>query len=440
MGESRAASKSDVHYHHLDALRGTFMLVGVFVHASTLGHDPIFHGIAYASGLFRMQGFFLISGFLSAMLVLKYGAARAVRRRIAAVATPLVCTLVLFNPTTLWMTYNFHNDPNVSFQDFLRGRTIPHPQGELHWTLHLWFLIVLLVYVLWAPAAVALLSRLVAAGPFQRATARRLPMMTTTIVLVVAVTIVLRGARRAVVEPVLGTGTTGELARFTLEFAPYFTLGVLLYLDRGRLLPLFQRPAPVLLAVSGAALLAGTRGWVPALASGTGMVLSQTVVSLALTATLFALAARLVPGPRAGARYLADASYTVYLFHFFWIYIIATLLRLNPALRWPQMLLVTLLAIGVTLAIHHFLILRSPFLRTMFNGRFPAKDAPVRPELLRGVTDATAAAAIADAETTLWLPRARVARAVSAADPDSTQPLRWIPSERPGAQSHSFRR
>jgi glucan biosynthesis protein C len=53
----------------MDALRAAFMLIGVFVHAATLGDDPLFNGISYASRLFRMEGFFLISGFLSAMLV-----------------------------------------------------------------------------------------------------------------------------------------------------------------------------------------------------------------------------------------------------------------------------------------------------------------------------------------------------------------------------------
>ncbi|WP_248820405.1 glucans biosynthesis protein MdoC [Frankia sp. AgB32] len=409
-----------MHYHHLDALRAVFMLTGVFVHASTLGHDPIFHGIAYASSLFRMEGFFLISGFLSVMLVEKYGASRAVRRRLAAVGTPFLCTFVLFNPATLWMTYNFHNDPNISFLDFMRGRTIPHPQGELHWTLHLWFLVVLLVYALCTPVTVTLMSRLVATAAFQRATEGRLRMMTTIISIVVAITIVLRGARRAVVEPVLGTGSIGELARFTLEFLPFFALGVLLYLDRRRLLPLYQRPAPVLLAVSGAALLAANKGWVPGLASGTGLVLSETVVSIALTATLFAVGARLVPGPRASVRYLADASYTVYLLHFFWIYIFATLLRLHPSLRWPQMLLVTLLTIAMTLAIHHFLIMPSAFLRTIFNGRFPARGRRGSPSDLPALVPAVTGAV--DAEMTLPLPRAR---RPAMADADQTQPLRW---------------
>ncbi|MCM3887014.1 glucans biosynthesis protein MdoC [Frankia sp. R82] len=432
MREPKASSAPDVHYHHLDALRGAFMLVGVFVHVSTLGHDRVFRGIAYASGLFRMQGFYLISGFLSAMLVGKYGAGRTVRRRVAAVGAPLLSTLVLFNPPTLWMTYNYHNNPNVSFLGFLRGQTIAHPQGELHWTLHLWFLIVLLVYVLCTPAVVMILARVVPTSAFRQATAGRLRTMTTIVVAMLAFTIVLRGGRRAVVEPVLGTGTVGELARFTLEFLPFYCLGVLLYLDRSRLLAHFQRPAPVLLAVSGLALLASERGWVAQLASGTGQVLTNTVFSIALVATLFAFGARLVPGPRPAARYLADASYTVYLFHFFFIYVLATLFGFDTSLHWPTMLLLALLTIGVTLAVHHFLILRSAFLRKMFNGKFPATSGR-RQDASRPVAGPASAAVVGgpvaghpedflDPESTVPL---AVGRGVPA-DAESTQQLSWV--------------
>ncbi|WP_163550441.1 glucans biosynthesis protein MdoC [Candidatus Frankia nodulisporulans] len=437
MKETTAPPAGDVHYHHLDALRGMFMLVGVFVHVSTLGHDRVFRGIAYASGLFRMQGFYLISGFLSAMLIGKYGAARTVRRRVAAVGAPLLSTLVLFNPATLWLTYNFHNDPNVSFPGFLRGQTIPHPQGELHWTLHLWFLIVLLVYVLCTPAVVVILSRVVPTAAFRQATAGRLRTMTTIVMAMLVFTIVLRGGRRAVIEPVLGTGTVGELARFTLEFLPYYCLGALLYLDRTRLLAHFQRPAPVLLAVSGLALLAGDRGWVAQLGTGTGLVLTDTVFSIALVATMFAVGAWLVPGPHPAARYLADASYTVYLFHFFFIYVLATLFGFDTSLHWPTMLLLALLTIAVTLAIHQFLILRSAFLRKMFNGKFPARAggsgraaAPAagpehqvaRPAAGAGYHVEFGDGEFGDPESTLPLANGRGALA----DAERTQRLTWV--------------
>ena len=421
MGRKAAPSAPGGHYHHLDALRAVFMLGGVFVHASTLGDDPFFHGIAYASGLFRMADFFLISGFLSAMLVGKYGPSRTVHRRLASVGIPFLCTLVLFNPTALWLSYNFHN-PDVSFLDFLRGNIVPEPVGELRWPLQLWFLMVLLAYALCTPAAVSVISRLVASSLYRRATTGRLRVMATIISLVIVTTILIRGGYRAAVTPVIGSDPLDLPVEETLDFLPFFLLGVLLYLDRRRILPSFQRPAPILLAVAGVLLLAANQDWGGVLTSSTGLVLSRTLFTIAITATLFALASRLVPGPRPAVRYLSDASYTVYLFHYFWIYAIATLLSLDPSLRWPQMLLVTALTFGVTLAIHHFVILRSPFPRKIFNGKFPVdgRRGTGRP----AAGPLTTAAGTADSELTQplrWLPRAEQL------DPERTQHLRWAP-------------
>ncbi|WP_261556517.1 glucans biosynthesis protein MdoC [Frankia tisae] len=423
MGGKAAPSAPDAHYHHLDALRGIFMLGGVFVHASTLGDDPIFNGIAYASGLFRMADFFLISGFLSAMLVGKYGPARTVRRRLASVGIPFVCTLVLFNPTALWLSYNFHN-PDVSFLDFLRGNTVPEPVGELRWFLQLWFLVALLVYALCTPAAVTLLSRLVSNSVYQRATNGRPRIMATIIAFAMASTVLIRGGYRAAVVPAIGSDPLDFPVEETLDFLPFFLLGVLLYLDRRRLLPAFQRLAPILLCVAGVLLLAATRGWVSGLASSTGVVLSRTLFTIAITANLFAVANRLVPGPRPAVRYLSDASYTVYLFHYFWIYVIATLLSFDPSLHWPRMLLVTALTFGVTLVLHHFVILRSPFLRKIFNGKFPAAGRHGAGQSATATATAIPAAAAAGPESELtqplrWLPQA------GQLDPEQTQHLRW---------------
>ncbi|WP_235498307.1 glucans biosynthesis protein MdoC [Frankia sp. R43] len=361
------------HYHHMDALRASFMLLGVFVHASSLGHDPIFNGIAHASALFRMEDFFLISGFLSAMLVGKYGPGRTVRRRLASVGIPLLCAGLLLNPAAIWLSYNFHNDPDVSFLDYLHGRTIADPVGELRWHLHLWFLVVLLPYALITPAAVSILTRLAPHSLFRRATTGRLRTMTSITLLTLSGVVVVRGTHKALLDPVFAGTLLDYPVEQTMEYLPFFLLGMLLYLERDRLLPSFQRPAPVLLAVSASGLLAGSRGWVGVLATNNGRLLCETVFTIALTATLFALAGRFITRPRPVVRYLADASYTVYLFHYFWIYAIATLLGFDSGARWPQMLLVAFLTFGVTFAIHHFVILRSRVLRGVFNGKFPIR-------------------------------------------------------------------
>jgi glucan biosynthesis protein C len=356
----------------MDALRATFMFIGVFVHAATLGNDPIFNGITYASRLFRMEGFFLISGFLSAMLVRKYGASRTVRRRLASVGLPFVATLVLCNPLTLWLSYNFHNNPDVAPLQYFRGDIVAEPAGPHIWHLHLWFLVTLLVYALCTPAAFAGLSRLSATPAFDWIARTRPRTMTAIIAFVIVTTVVGRGVYQVAIEPMTAGTQHDLLLKGTVEFLPFFLTGLLLYLDDQRLLASFSRPAPLLLAVSGGGILAAEQGWIGAFGASTGIVLIEAVFAVALLGTLFAIAGRLMPRQRPAVRYMADASYTVYLFHYFWVYVFATALSFDPNARWPQMLLVTILTFGVTFAIHHFIILRVPLLRMIFNGKFPA--------------------------------------------------------------------
>lgn len=360
-------------YHDLDALRGVFMLIGVFVHVSTLGDEPIFDGVVRASGLFRMEGFFVISGFFAAMLTEKYGFTPAVRRRLAVVGAPLLSTLILFNPPTLWMIYRFHSGRDIAFDDYLRANIIPALTGGLDWYLHLWFLIVLLGYALLIPVSVLLLRRLVAARIYRSATAGRRRTMTAIMFLMLAAMTVIRAGWTGVVEPVFGSDFHTGLVRHGLEFLPFFLLGLLLYLDRIRLMPSFQHPAPVLLAVTGLILLASWREWIGVLSADTGRALAETMFTIPLLATIFAVAGRFVSRPRPVVRYLADASYTVYLIHFFWIYVFATLLGLDPGLGFAHMLLLVIATFGATFTVHHFVVLRSSFLRKILNGKFPPK-------------------------------------------------------------------
>jgi glucan biosynthesis protein C len=194
--------------------------------------------------------------------------------------------------------------------------------------------------------------------------------MTTIIVFILVITVVGRGAYTVAVEPMTAGTQHDLLLKGTVEFLPFFLTGLLLYLDDQRLLASFSRPAPLLLAVSGGGLVAAEKGWIGAFGASTGIVLIEAVFAVALIGTLFAIAGRLMPRQRPAVRYMADASYTVYLFHYLWIYIFATALSLDPHVRWPQMLLVTVLTFGVTFAIHHFIILRVPLLRKIFNGKF----------------------------------------------------------------------
>jgi glucan biosynthesis protein C len=363
----RRASAS-VRYHYLDALRAALMFMGVFVHAA-LGSDRVFRLIADLSGLFRMNGFFLVSGFFSTMLVLRYGPGLMVRRRLTSIGVPLVAVLVLINPVARWLMYNQYNPP-VGLVDYLLGHRLAHPAGPMTWHLQLWFLVSLLVYTLCAPAVFAVLNRVFETRLSAWVAVRRARTMGALLGFVLLATFVLEGGYLVALRPAIGTTPADYVVHLTLRYLPFFVVGMALYMDRQALLPAFSQPAPVLLMATGGLLCVAELRLVAPLGSELGDELARALFALALVANLFAVFARLVPSERPILRYGADAAYSVYLFHYVTIYALAALLGIGVEAHWPKLLLITGLTFVVTLLAHHFLVRRFRIVAVIFNGKF----------------------------------------------------------------------
>ena len=102
-------------WHHLDALRGFAMVLGIALHVSMsffVGFwvvrdvtadddgwfDEFFHGIHG----FRMPLFFLLSGFFTTMLWRRRGPGRLVRHRLRRIAAPLAIGMITVVPAVTW--------------------------------------------------------------------------------------------------------------------------------------------------------------------------------------------------------------------------------------------------------------------------------------------------------------------------------------------------
>jgi glucan biosynthesis protein C len=372
-----------VRYHYLDALRSALMLLGVFVHAA-LGSDHVFYRIAWLSGLFRMYAFFLISGFFSSLVVVRYGPRVMLKRRLAVIGVPLVAVAVLINPFALWLEYNLNNPP-VSLTTFMTlgwGRVI-HAHGmSYNWHLQLWFLISLLFYTVCAPMMFAGASSLARGRAFAWTAARPWRVRAVLVAFVLATTAVTMLVYDEAIEPLVGGTALEFVANSTARFLPFFAVGILLFVGDQALLGHFRRPAPVLFVVA-AVLVVGSHKGLPVLGTTLGGIMARALFALAVTANLFWVTSRLVTRERPLVRYGADASYSVYLLHFVVIFAWATVLGVRPNASWPWLLLITALTFAVTLAVHHFLIRRFRFLSMIFNGKFaigkprPAPALPV---------------------------------------------------------------
>lgn len=363
--------------YYLDALRSFCMLYGVFVHTGAfLGADGI-DLIGQISKYFRMDTFFLVSGFLVALVAARTSVPQVMRKRSLALLVPLVSMVVLFNPITNWLIHLRHAGP-MPLSVFLFDGGWKSPAGaEASWLLHLWFLISLWVYVMLFP----LLAWIIGQGAVRRGIEAlgRLPGEALVFGVALAIAgagIALRVVSAGVVEPLLG-GTPFEwVALATLLHLPYFTLGVLLHASR----PFFERMHRVsFLTIGLGLLLVLLEGRLGAGLSRGGVLLdivARAILTTGLVAGLLAASRRLVPDDSRIVALLIDSIYTVYLFHYIVIYALGLLLLQVLPAGPVYYLTLTPVVIGLLLLFHRHVIARVALLRFLFNGKPMA--APIR--------------------------------------------------------------
>ncbi|HEX7814022.1 acyltransferase family protein [Dyella sp.] len=149
----------------MDNLRALAMLAGVIFHAA-LAYSPMVHGIwpvadrqssnaidaiAWWLHMFRMPLFFVVAGFFAAMLVARRGLWNMFRSRLRRILVPLVVGLPIVWSSTYWLTV-------------LAARTVRYPSPMLAWIrryasnhgsvpfipglAHLWFLAYLMLFTI----------------------------------------------------------------------------------------------------------------------------------------------------------------------------------------------------------------------------------------------------------------------------------------------------
>jgi glucan biosynthesis protein C len=231
--------------------------------------------------------------------------------------------------------------------------------------MHLWFLVDLIIYVLvgaWMlSAAGALMDRLGKRwkwGPFPLL----LALTACTYVPILAV----RMSGFAYVEPL---GITQPLR--LVSYFPYFAAGMLMYRVEFIRRVFFQINVPTLLVI--AVPLAMAAAYVHAehpRVAIEGGALVEILAKWMLVSGVIGAFLRWGSAPSRTVNLLADASYTVYLFHH--AIVVALGILLMPVVvagPYVKFLLVASATLLITLAIHRHLICRFKILRLLYNGR-----------------------------------------------------------------------
>lgn len=363
--------------HHLDALRGGALLLGVLLHALmpffpgdiSLVNDT--HGSPVAPAavgvihLFRMNLFMMLAGYFGHMVLHRRGTGAYVRERLMRIGLPLV----VFLPGLFLLVIGAAvlNAAVRGLGPFTPTPPPGEPTGILALpTLHLWFLLLLLEIVLVVVLVRVVLMHLLGPARAERASRRIASALASPFGLVLvaapyAVALVVQGGDVASIrEPI----TLMPVAGASIAYSGAFLAGWFLRAHPealGRLERQWIPQLAIAVVLSPLALLAPP---------STPPVLVAVVAALAGWAWVYGLLGlmgRLVRREIRWVRYLADSSYWVYLIHF------PLLLLVEVPLADLGVPILVKLAVALTLVmavllVSYDLLVRSTWLGKWLNG------------------------------------------------------------------------
>lgn len=276
--------------------------------------SPFFDVVVFFIHVFRMPLFFLMAGFFAAFLHERRGTAALVRNRIERVVLPFLAFLIILFPLTVsGFTFTSSGGSNGGWPAALAY--LSNPAGwfaELS-TIHLWFLYYLVLFY----AAIAVLGwvgqRVDAAPLVDRA--RQLGRYIHHPVGFLGCSLVTFVTLLPMTSKGLDTETTFLVQpKILLAYGVFVAFGWLLYLNREHVDGFARRAWWLTSAgvVSSAAYLA------LALGESTPVLATKAAAALAMWTLIYGfigLFVRYYDRPHPFGRYLADASYWLYLVH-----------------------------------------------------------------------------------------------------------------------------
>ena len=359
-------------FHAMDNLRALAMLAGVVFHAA-LAYSPLMHPIwpaadagqstivdvvAWFLHMFRMPLFFVVAGYFAALLVARRGIGGLFRNRCARVLLPLVLFLPIVLSSMHWLTVDAaanvtHPSPVLAWiRDYIEEHgTLPAMPG---WA-HLWFLFYLMLFtvLVWVASAMEL-------GRVGNRLANLHPGWWVAVV-------------PLLLTPALASiGIPWPAPEFVIPalwalafFGIYFAFGYQLF-HRSDMLDRLRPLSPVLLigAVAVYALLFwSTDGFVAnrptPLRHFTHAVL-EAAAGFWMTLWCLLAARRWLAGRSASMRWLADASYWVYLVHLPLLFAIQYRL-LDLQMHWSaKFAIATLCTLALSFASYQLLVRHTP--------------------------------------------------------------------------------
>ncbi len=385
----------------LDALRSWMMLLGIVLHtanAHAVGcphwwpvvdryRHGMFDAFAFVTHSFRMEVFFLLSGFFGRLLLRRYGRAGFITNRGRRVLLPLAIGMALMVVAQAAASWCFDRPATAptGFPGYVCTpwpSEVAGPAARLWhpWFCHLWFLEYLALFYV----GIVLLDVLIGDRCSKWLDAREhrlvwfmrqawMPLAAAALM-----TLALLPMRSWVVDTPLSIVPQW---RFFAYYVPFVALGWMMHrnpilLTSTALHWNWRNSVGLLLSVGVLAGLLWNVGSVPAHASWSGTLAIRAVSSLCTwlaVIQILGIVVVVLNNANPTVRYLADASYWCYLVHLpIVLWLQGTLPpTISGAARFAVVLVI---ASGVSLASFHLLVRYTP-LNEIFGSRRPVKEA-----------------------------------------------------------------
>lgn len=373
--------------HGLDAVRGLALLLGVVLHATmsflpgpqiwVVGDSTQSTTLSvtfFVIHVMRMTVFFLIAGYFGRMVYHRIGAITFIRNRLRRIAIPLVVGLPLVTIAVLSVVgaaappgTASPSAPSLSVQNFP--------------LMHLWFLYVLLILYAGALLLRAVVSLLDSGGRFRRVIDR----LASVLLhgwgpMLLAIPVAAALYRHPYWVPWFGVPTPDTSlipnAASLVTYGLAFGLGWVIHRQSGVLLPRFatQWPWHLSLAVAatvGCLAMTSLEPMAVPMPFGSRKLWLAAGYAVALWGWTFAmlgLGLRFLSGHSVWRRYLADASYWIYLAHLPLVMALQLMVRDWP-IAWPiKFVLVVSVAMAILLFSYKWFV-RPTFIGATLNGR-----------------------------------------------------------------------
>ena len=354
------------------------MILGVILHSANVystkshwfvvddvGHE-FFNWIVAAIHLFRMPAFFFVSGFFCALTLERYGTRKFLRVRSTRILVPLLATTLLINPLQAFVVEWTKVGTSALF-----SQAVTNAIENGIWLFHLWFLVDVMVFFLLAATAFSLapvrqsIIRLKQA-PADLSSSTRLAVI--AFLLLPLINVACFGAAWVTGHAYASLFGLTSLYRLML-YLPFFLVGMLAFW-RADILKRFTGGLWIYAVILVGSLFLGQVNieQTSTLGKFVPYYLNALTTWLAIGVVL-SLFAKYFSRPSPLFTYLSDASYSIYLFHHVLVIILGyTLLDQS----WPTPIKFTLVAgttLTISVAIHHFLVLRYSPIRFLFNGK-----------------------------------------------------------------------